>query len=269
MASSTRDKLERDPDGAQALQVWIAAGHPLANHTYYASRPHQERGRGFPEGDPAQRAGAGAADAPKSGQRRRHDWHWFRYPYLHEGDTLEKRRAVRAFLRLERLPHRADHHRLGGLPVEQRTRALRGRSRMRAAIEWLRSSYLAEAETLDARAARSVAPGLGPRHQSRRAAAPGLVQLAHPAGPVRAAGARGLSRSSRSKRRRAIRSTTTIRTSPTPRGGTLTELMMQAKRISLARRPRRQAAREAAHHLRVNGDMSIDSYAHGWTGRAR
>ena len=28
------------------------------------------------------------------------DWRWFRYPYLHEGDTLEKRRAVRAFLRV-------------------------------------------------------------------------------------------------------------------------------------------------------------------------
>jgi peptidoglycan/xylan/chitin deacetylase (PgdA/CDA1 family) len=26
------------------------------------------------------------------------DWHWFRYPYLHEGGTLEKRRAVRAWL---------------------------------------------------------------------------------------------------------------------------------------------------------------------------
>ena len=30
--------------------------------------------------------------------RFKHDWRWFRYPYLHEGDTLEKRRAVRAFL---------------------------------------------------------------------------------------------------------------------------------------------------------------------------
>jgi peptidoglycan/xylan/chitin deacetylase (PgdA/CDA1 family) len=27
------------------------------------------------------------------------DWHWLRYPYLHEGDTLEKRRAVRAYLK--------------------------------------------------------------------------------------------------------------------------------------------------------------------------
>ena len=26
------------------------------------------------------------------------DWHWFRYPYLHEGDTLEKRHAVIKYL---------------------------------------------------------------------------------------------------------------------------------------------------------------------------
>jgi peptidoglycan/xylan/chitin deacetylase (PgdA/CDA1 family) len=26
------------------------------------------------------------------------NWHWFRYPYLHEGDTIPKRRAVRAWL---------------------------------------------------------------------------------------------------------------------------------------------------------------------------
>jgi peptidoglycan/xylan/chitin deacetylase (PgdA/CDA1 family) len=26
------------------------------------------------------------------------DWHWFRYPFLWEGDTFEKRRAIRAYL---------------------------------------------------------------------------------------------------------------------------------------------------------------------------
>src|SRR5687767_3864142 len=28
------NKLERNPDGALALRIWIEAGHPLANHTY-------------------------------------------------------------------------------------------------------------------------------------------------------------------------------------------------------------------------------------------
>ena len=27
------------------------------------------------------------------------DWHWFRYPFLWEGDTLDKRHAVRAYLK--------------------------------------------------------------------------------------------------------------------------------------------------------------------------
>lgn len=27
------------------------------------------------------------------------DWHWLRFPYLHEGDTPEKHRAIEAFLR--------------------------------------------------------------------------------------------------------------------------------------------------------------------------
>ncbi len=28
------NKLERNPDGARALQIWIESGNPLANHTY-------------------------------------------------------------------------------------------------------------------------------------------------------------------------------------------------------------------------------------------
>ena len=39
-------------------------------------------------GEPALRAAMGDED-----------WHWFRYPYLREGDTLEKRHAVAAFLK--------------------------------------------------------------------------------------------------------------------------------------------------------------------------
>jgi len=35
------------------------------------------------------------------------DWHWFRYPFLWEGDTLEKRHAVRAYLKQNRLSDRA------------------------------------------------------------------------------------------------------------------------------------------------------------------
>ena len=89
-----RSKLENNPDGALALKLWAKAGNPLANHTYTHLEPRQEFRRGLRARDPAQRAGARAADAPGG----KHDFRWLRYPYLHEGDTLEKRRAVRAFL---------------------------------------------------------------------------------------------------------------------------------------------------------------------------
>jgi len=73
------------------------------------------------------------------------DWHWLRYPYLHEGDTLEKRRAVREFLR-------ANNYQVAQTTLDwedylwnsAHARCLDKRDE--ASIEWLRSSYLSEAE---------------------------------------------------------------------------------------------------------------------------
>ena len=91
------DKLERDPDGAQALRVWIAGGHPLANHTYthldLTKNSAEDFQREILHNEPALEL-----LMPAGSFKGKHDFRWFRYPYLHEGDTLEKRRAVRAFL---------------------------------------------------------------------------------------------------------------------------------------------------------------------------
>ena len=88
------NKLERDPDGAKALQIWVKGGHPLANHTYthldLTKNSVEDFQREILHNEPAL-----SLLMPEGGK---HDWRWFRYPYLHEGDTLEKRRAVRAFL---------------------------------------------------------------------------------------------------------------------------------------------------------------------------
>jgi peptidoglycan/xylan/chitin deacetylase (PgdA/CDA1 family) len=88
------DKLERNPDGAKALQIWVDGGHPLANHTYthldFTKNSVEDFQREILRNEPALEL-----LMPEGGK---HDWRWFRYPYLHEGDTLEKRRAVRAFL---------------------------------------------------------------------------------------------------------------------------------------------------------------------------
>jgi peptidoglycan/xylan/chitin deacetylase (PgdA/CDA1 family) len=84
-------KLEKAPDDMAVLIAWRAAGYPLGSHTY--SHPSLN------ELTPAQFEEDIAKDEPvlsklMAGQ----DWHWFRYPFLWEGDTLEKRHAVRAYL---------------------------------------------------------------------------------------------------------------------------------------------------------------------------
>ncbi len=90
------NKLERNPDGARALRIWIEGGHPLANHTYshidFTKTPVEEFQREILRNEPAL-----MLLQPRE-QEDEKAWKWFRYPYLHEGDTLEKRRAIRAFL---------------------------------------------------------------------------------------------------------------------------------------------------------------------------
>ena len=80
-------KLEGNSDGAEALKLWAAA-EPLGNHTYahmdLEQNPPEAFEREIEENEPALEL----LEAKDS-------WHWFRYPYLHEGDTVEKRRAAR------------------------------------------------------------------------------------------------------------------------------------------------------------------------------
>ena len=86
--------LERNPDGAVALKIWVAAGNPLANHTYSHINLTQNSAEDF-ERDVLRNEPVLELLMPEGGKS---NWRWLRYPYLHEGDTLEKRRAVRAFL---------------------------------------------------------------------------------------------------------------------------------------------------------------------------
>jgi peptidoglycan-N-acetylglucosamine deacetylase len=88
-------KLEGNADGAEALKLWAAA-EPVGNHTYAHMNLEQNAAEAFEreieENEPALELLARKAEPGA-------DWHWFRYPYLHEGDTVEKRRAVRAYLK--------------------------------------------------------------------------------------------------------------------------------------------------------------------------
>lgn len=84
-------KLEGNPAGAQALQLWMAGGQRVGNHTYghidLTTNSAEAFQREIDQNEPALLLLA--ADT---------QWRWFRYPYLHEGDTPEKRRAVRDYL---------------------------------------------------------------------------------------------------------------------------------------------------------------------------
>ena len=84
-------RLEKNPNSIAVLKAWRAAGQPLGSHTY--SHP------ALNDLTPAEFDADIAKNEPlltslMSGQ----DWHWFRYPFLWEGETLEKRHAVRAYL---------------------------------------------------------------------------------------------------------------------------------------------------------------------------
>jgi peptidoglycan/xylan/chitin deacetylase (PgdA/CDA1 family) len=133
--------LERSPDGARALQVWIGSGNPLGNHTYSHLDLTKNSAEDFEKEILRNEPVLELLTPPKA----KSDWHWLRYPYLHEGDTLEKRRAVREFLR-------ANNYQVAQTTLDWED-YLWNSAHARcldkddaASIEWLRGSYLSEAE---------------------------------------------------------------------------------------------------------------------------
>jgi peptidoglycan/xylan/chitin deacetylase (PgdA/CDA1 family) len=130
-------KLEGSADGAEALKLWAAA-EPVGNHTYTHMDLEQNPPEAF-ERDIEQNEPALELLASSGG-----DWHWLRYPYLHEGDTVEKRRAVRDYLR-------AHGYKIAQVTLDWEDYLWNGAYARCVAkndaksIEWLRSSYLSTA----------------------------------------------------------------------------------------------------------------------------
>jgi peptidoglycan-N-acetylglucosamine deacetylase len=85
-------KLEGTPDGAAALKEWVAGGQRVGNHTYSHMDLHQNAPEAF-ERDLVQNEPVLELLSPEN------EWRWLRYPFLREGETIEKRRAVRTYLR--------------------------------------------------------------------------------------------------------------------------------------------------------------------------
>jgi peptidoglycan/xylan/chitin deacetylase (PgdA/CDA1 family) len=126
-------KLEGSDDAAEALKQW-AAVEPVGNHTYShmdleANTPEWFE-RDIEENEPALEL-LNAKD----------NWRWLRYPYLHEGDTVEKRRAVRAYLK-------AHGYRIAQVTLDWEdylwnfAYARCAAKNDQKAIDWLRTSYL-------------------------------------------------------------------------------------------------------------------------------
>lgn len=85
-------QLEREPASADVLSMWRAADHPLGNHTWTHLNLAQM--------DPAAFEAEVARNEPLLEKLADGaDWHWLRFPFLSEGETLEKRTAVRALLK--------------------------------------------------------------------------------------------------------------------------------------------------------------------------
>jgi peptidoglycan/xylan/chitin deacetylase (PgdA/CDA1 family) len=131
------NRPEADQVKEEVLKIWTDAGFPLGNHTY----THIDLNAATPQEFEAEIVANEPTLQQFMGTR---DWHWLRYPFLHEGDTLEKRHAVREYLQ--------EH----GYKVAQVTldfgdyawnnpyaRCLAKQDKQ--AIEWLKSSYLGTA----------------------------------------------------------------------------------------------------------------------------
>jgi peptidoglycan/xylan/chitin deacetylase (PgdA/CDA1 family) len=130
-------KLELHPEDIEVLKLWRSAGFPLGNHTYAHLSLNASSADEFDKNV--------AADEPELKLLMgRQNWHWFRYPYLWEGDTLEKRHAVRQYLKEHK-------YQVAQVTLDfedylwNSPYARCVEKNDAASIEWLKSSYMATA----------------------------------------------------------------------------------------------------------------------------
>lgn len=85
-------QTEREPGSTEVLKIWRDAGHPLGNHGWAHLNLAQIDVATFEaeltRNEPLLKSLAAGSE-----------WRWFRFPFLSEGDTPEKRAAVRALMK--------------------------------------------------------------------------------------------------------------------------------------------------------------------------
>jgi peptidoglycan/xylan/chitin deacetylase (PgdA/CDA1 family) len=130
--------LDEGPDAVEVLRLWRAAGHPLANHTF----SHMDLSANTAE---AFEQDLLADEATLRTYMGKDGWRWLRFPYLHEGETLEKRHAVARFLkqrgyRVAQVTISFDDYAYN----DPYARCLAKNDAV--ALEWMKESYLRRAE---------------------------------------------------------------------------------------------------------------------------
>jgi len=88
-------RVAEAPQSIEVLRLWHKAGEPLGSHTFSHPNLDTMSAEDF-EADIAKNE-ALLTDVTGS-----QNWHMFRYPFLHEGDTLEKRQEVQRYLKEHR-----------------------------------------------------------------------------------------------------------------------------------------------------------------------
>jgi peptidoglycan-N-acetylglucosamine deacetylase len=130
--------FEQQPDTIEVLKAWRAAGNPLGNHTW--SHPNLNQ-MPLPDFE----ANLARDEPTLQALMADGDWHWFRFPFLAEGDTPDKRAGIREYL--------AQHgYRIAGVTMSfadydwNEPYARCSEKNDRRAIAWLERSYLTAAD---------------------------------------------------------------------------------------------------------------------------
>jgi len=127
-------KQQAHPEDRKVLEIWREAGQPLGNHTLNHISLNNNPAAAFEEEVAKNEA---TLEALMGGK----DWRWFRYPYLDEGDTLEKRHEIRRYLKDR-------GYRIAQVTLDFEDYAWNGpyarcsEKKDEKAIAWLKESYL-------------------------------------------------------------------------------------------------------------------------------
>lgn len=85
-------KVQEDESSKEILKLWVENGYPLGNHTFSHASINDISIEQY-------KNEVLSNEKLLSSLGSKNDWKYFRYPYLREGNTFEKRNSIREFLK--------------------------------------------------------------------------------------------------------------------------------------------------------------------------